>query len=66
MMSRHRVACWLVGRAGISERLLRYAPSGDRTLGIDEDSEFEGWRAHLSILRKLADERRIAALQAIN
>ena len=63
MMSRHRVACWLVGRAGISERLLRYAPSGERTLGIDEDSEFEGWRAHLSILRKLADERRIVALQ---
>jgi len=66
MMSRHRVACWLVGRAGISERLLRYAPSGDRTLGIDEDTEFEGWRAHLSILRKLADERRVVALQPGN
>lgn len=63
MMSRHRVACWLVGREGITDRLLRYAPSGDRTLGIDEDSEFEGWRAHLSILRKLADERRVIALQ---
>ena len=63
MMSRHRVACWLVGRAGISERLLRYAPSGDRTLGIDEDPEFEGWRAHLSILRKLAEERRVLPFQ---
>jgi superfamily I DNA and/or RNA helicase len=63
MMSRHRIACSLVGRAGISERLLRYAPSGDGSLGIDEDAEFEGWRAHLSILRKLADERRVLALQ---
>lgn len=66
MMSRHRVACWLVGRAGISDRLLRHAPSGDRTLGIEEDAEFEGWRAHLSILRKLADERRIISLQPGN
>jgi hypothetical protein len=59
MMSRHRVACWLVGRAGISDRLLRYAPSGDRTLGIEEDAEFEGWRAHISILQKLVQERRV-------
>ncbi len=66
MMSRHRVACWLVGRAGISDRLLRYAPSGDRTLGIDEDAEFEGWRAHLSILRMLAGERRVASLHSVN
>jgi hypothetical protein len=63
MMSRHRVACWLVGRAGISDRLLRYAPSGERTLGIAEDAEFEGWRAHLTILRKLAEQRRIVSLQ---
>jgi hypothetical protein len=63
MLSRHRVACWIVGRAGIADRLLRYAPSGDRTLGIDEDPEFEGWRAHLSILKKLAEERRVLALQ---
>lgn len=62
MMSRHRIACWLVGREGIADRLLRHAPSGDRVLGIDEDAEFEGWRAHLSILRKLADERRVLGL----
>jgi hypothetical protein len=59
MLSRHRLACWIVGRAGISGRLLRYSPSGDRILGVEQDSEFEGWRAHLNILRKLADEGRV-------
>lgn len=58
MMSRHRVACSLVSRAGISDRLLRCAPSGDSTLVVEEDAQFEGWRAHISILQNLVQERR--------
>jgi hypothetical protein len=39
--------------------LLRYAPSGDRVLGLDVDEEFEGWRAHLSVLQALRGEGRV-------
>jgi hypothetical protein len=53
MLSRHRVAAFLVARAGIEDLLRRYAPSGDRVLGIPGDPEFEGWRAHLSVLERL-------------
>ena len=58
MLSRHRVACFLVARAGIEDVLLRYAPSGDRVLGLAGDPEFEGWRAHLTVLEGLRREGR--------
>jgi hypothetical protein len=61
MMSRHRVACWLVGRAGIENRLMRYAASGDRVLGIPDDFEYDGWRAHLQIIQSLSRERRVVS-----
>lgn len=62
MVSRHRVVCFLVTRAGIEDLLLRYAPSGDRVLGLDEDAEFNGWRAHLTIVRRLRELERVVRL----
>jgi hypothetical protein len=65
MLSRHRVVCFLVARGGIEELLLRYAPSGDRVLGSDEDSEFEGWRAHIEILEALRRRQRVFRLPTV-
>jgi hypothetical protein len=62
MASRHRVVCFLITRAGIEDMLLRYAPSGDRVLGLDEDAEFNGWQAHLSIARRLRERNRVVRL----
>jgi hypothetical protein len=62
MLSRHRVACFLIARAGIEVLLLRYAPSGDRVLGLPGDPELEGWRAHLSILQRLRGDDRTVTL----
>ena len=62
MLSRHRIACFVVGRGGIEDMLLRYAPSGDRVLGIDEDEELEGWRAHLSFLQSVLREGRVLSV----
>jgi len=62
MASRHRVVCFLVSRAGIEDLLLRYAPSGDRVLGLDEDAEFNGWHAHLTVARRLRERERVVRL----
>jgi hypothetical protein len=59
MLSRHRVACFVVARGGLEELLLRYAPSGDRALGLGEDLEFNGWHAHLTITRGLRTADRV-------
>lgn len=59
MLSRHRIACWIFGRGGIAQQLMRFAPAGDRALGIDDDPEYRGWRAHLSIMAALANANRI-------
>lgn len=59
MLSRHRIACWVFGRAGIAEQLQRFTPAGDRALGIDDDPEYRGWHAHLTIMLALAQSRRI-------
>ena len=61
-LSRHRVACFIVSRSGVREMLLRYAPTGDRVLGIDEDPEYEGWRAQLRIAEELARAGRVVSL----
>lgn len=53
MMSRHSVVCFVVARAGILDILNRYAPSGDRVLGVDQDDEFFGWRAHIEVVAGL-------------
>lgn len=61
MLSRHRVACFIVSRAGTQDLLLRYAPSGDRVLGETEDAEFAGWRAHLAVLQELRQQGRVVS-----
>jgi hypothetical protein len=67
MASRHRIACFVVSRAGIEDLLLRYAPSGERVLGLDEDAEFGGWSAHLYIARGLRERGRVISLpRAVN
>jgi hypothetical protein len=55
MTTRHRVACFIVARAGILARLERQAPTTERVLGLDRDREWEGYRAHRAVLRALAD-----------
>jgi hypothetical protein len=59
MLSRHRIACWIFGRQGISEQLTRFAPAGNRALGIDDDPEYQGWRAHLTLLVALSTANRL-------
>ena len=59
MLSRHRIGCWIFGRQGITEQLTRFAPAGDRALGIDEDPEYQGWRAHLTLLAALSRANRV-------
>jgi hypothetical protein len=59
MLSRHRVACWIFSRQGLTRQLRRYAPVGDRILGIPGDSEFEGWRANVKLIASLAERDRI-------
>ncbi|MEZ5996407.1 MAG: AAA domain-containing protein [Hyphomonadaceae bacterium] len=59
LLSRHRAACWIFGRDGISRQLRRYAPVGDRSLGISDDPEFEGWRANMELMRTLEQRGRI-------
>ena len=58
MLSRHRIGCWIFGRQGITEQLTRFAPAGDRALGIDDDLEYRGWRAHLTLLVAMSQARR--------
>jgi hypothetical protein len=62
-LSRHRVACFVVSRAGVRDMLLRFAPTGDRVLGIDADPEYEGWRAQLRIAEELERAGRVVSLQ---
>jgi hypothetical protein len=62
MLSRHRIACFVVSRAGVEDMLLRYAPNGDRILGLERDEEFEGWRAHLSVLQAVRREGRVVRI----
>jgi hypothetical protein len=64
MLSRHRIGCWIFGRQGIAGQLMRFSPAGDRALGIDEDREYQGWRAHLTLLAALSRAGR--AFPAVN
>ncbi len=59
MLSRHRIGCWIFSRQGIIEQLTRFAPAGDRALGIDDDPEYRGWRAHLTLLVAMSQARRL-------
>jgi hypothetical protein len=59
LLSRHSVGCWLFSRAGIEQQLRRYAPIGDRSLGIYEDPEYDGWRANVYLVQALRARGRI-------
>ena len=59
MLSRHRIGCWIFGRAGLEAQLMRFAPAGIRALGIDDDPEFRGWNAHLSVMSALGRANRV-------
>ncbi|MBB3643737.1 AAA domain-containing protein [Variovorax atrisoli] len=61
MLSRHRIGCWIFGRQGIHQQLIRFSPAGDRALGIDDDPEYRGWRAHLTLMAALTQTGRIFA-----
>ena len=50
-MSRRRVGCIVVGRAGARELLEAHAPSSERILGLVEDREHEGCQPPRSALR---------------
>jgi hypothetical protein len=63
-LSRHRVACFVVSRAGVRDMLVRYAPRGDRVRGLDEDREYEGWRAQVRIAEEFERARRVLPLPA--
>jgi hypothetical protein len=64
MLSRHSVGCWVFSRAGVEEQLQRYAPIGDRSLGISDDPEYEGWRANIHLIRALRSRGRIYPVPA--
>jgi len=58
-LSRHNTCCFIFERAGIEDMLNRYAPSGDRLLGLDANPEYIGWRAHMTVMRGLQQQSRI-------
>jgi superfamily I DNA and/or RNA helicase len=64
MLSRHRNACILVARCGIEEMLFRYAPQGNRALGVAEDEEFTGWYAHHTLLEQLEQRGRVIKMKS--
>jgi hypothetical protein len=62
MLSRHRIVCFILARQGILDTLERYAPSGDRVLGIDRDPGYEGWRSHVTIQTQLRARGSVLAI----
>jgi hypothetical protein len=62
MLSRHRIACFVVTREGVENVLQRNPPPGNRILGVAEDSEYIGWKAHLRVLQWLRTNRRAMRL----
>ena len=58
-VSRHRVACIMVGRDGIREILDRLVPDDGRFLGQIGDPYFEGWRAHATLCDALENRNAI-------
>ena len=55
MLTRHRQACYVVGRADDASVLDRIPPSGASYVGIDEEVALDGWAAHRAILTRLAE-----------
>jgi AAA domain len=61
-LSRHRVACIVFCRAGLIDMLERHVSVGERTLGIDDDPEWEGSVSHVALLGRLEAEDSIVPI----
>jgi hypothetical protein len=61
-VSRHRVACIMIGRDGVRETLDRLVPDDSRYLGQIDDPFFDGWQAHSSFCAAL--ENRDAVIRS--
>ncbi len=57
LATRHRQACIVVGRAGTARLLEDHPPPGRVVLGVQRDSEFDGWEAHVRVVEHLASVR---------
>ena len=53
MLTRHRQACYVFGRADDVSVLDRIPPSGASYVGIDEEVALDGWAAHREVLTGL-------------
>ena len=62
MLSRHRVACFVFGRDGMTDRLERQQIPAQRVLGPIPDQLYEGNVRHRALLDLLAAEQRIIPL----
>lgn len=63
-LTRHSVACLVVGRAGMDSVLDRAPAPEAPPLGVDDHPEYEGLHAHRVLLRRLRDLGRIVAVPA--
>jgi hypothetical protein len=63
MLSRHRLGCVVVGRAGIEEKLASTPMTGERILSQPQDKEFEGRQSHKLLLKTLREKSRISYLK---
>lgn len=62
MLSRHRVACLIVCRGGLRERLSNTPLPVDRILGVEENQAWEGQQAQRVLLDKLDSAGRIVTV----
>lgn len=59
MLSRHRVACFILGRGGMEARLARQAPAATRVLSAVPDRAWSGTRRHRDLLALLRRTGRV-------
>jgi len=62
MLSRHRIACFVVARAGIKERLAQLSPTVSRVLNQESSPEHQGRWTHKNLLEYLESNSRIYPL----
>ena len=62
MLTRHRVASLVITRGGLQELIERHVPLGERVPGVDDDPEYQGWRSHRELLRRLDGDGRIVRI----
>jgi len=57
MMTRHRQACFVVGRAADRELLNGPPPSAPAYLGCEQEPILDGWQVHRQVFERLAPHR---------